>query len=92
MTKSPDPSETKPRMTVEEWEASLPHYPRPRPPRMALAHIYKGVPIKPPASLFEPYKRYVRPNWVLIFHEAAKARQEALEAENAGKADGAEKS
>lgn len=92
MTKSPDPSDPKKPMTVEEWEASLPHYPRPRPPRMVLAHIYRGVPIKPPASLFEPLKKYVRPDWVSIFREAAKARQEALEAEQAGKADGAEKS
>lgn len=94
MTKLPDPSKTKPPMTLEEWEASQPLYPRPRPPRWVASHIYKGDPIKPRASLFAPYKKYVRPDWVSIFREAAKARQAALEAEaaEAAKADDAEKS
>lgn len=78
------PASTVPPMTLEQWEASQPYYPVQRVPRTAIAHLYKGGLGKVPSWIIEPKRKYVRPDWVQIFKEAAAAHA-AARADNEAK-------
>lgn len=71
------PPSSNPPLSLEAWQDSQPPRALPRPPRKAVAHIYKENAIKPRGALFEPIRKHVRLDWVSIFREAAKSRAEA---------------